>query len=423
MRVWIDVSDLVKWPGHVSGIQRVAINFAKALMEQRLAVGFFCWNGHAFVEAPKADVARALETAARTNLDKQAPVGGVFSRRRVFGALRAFYRQSPSWLQGVIFRIWQWALAVKAHAIRMAHGEGTRLFARGDWVLVVGNNWSEPYLPFLLQAKEECGFRFAQVIYDFIPVIFPQYFRAGVSDNYERRMREIIGAADLLLPISQHTKSDLLRFAKVNGLAVPRAEVIRLGDDLTEGGEEPTPELVGVPFVLTVGTIEVRKNHVALVKVWRDLIARGEDVPLLIMVGRKGWLVDEVFELINGDDALRAKVRHLDDASDRQLAWLYKNCLFTIYPSLYEGWGLPVAESLKYGKICIASGVSSIPEISDLVEFIDPRDASDIDRVVSRWLKDANLRAEKEARITRHYRPTAWSETVAPFVVALNTQK
>jgi glycosyltransferase involved in cell wall biosynthesis len=410
----------MKWPGHVSGIQRVAINFAKALIEQKLPVGFFCWDGHAFVEAPKADVARALETVARANPEKHFPVGSGSLRQRLFGALRNVYRRSPSWLQGVIFRVWQWTLALKARAFRLVRGEGSGFFSRGDWVLVVGNNWSEPYLPFLLQAKDQHGFRFAQVIYDFIPVIFPQYFRAGVAENYARRMREIIGTADLLLPISQHTKSDLMRFAKANGLALPRAEVIRLGDDFFEGGEEPIPELMGAPFVLTVGTIEVRKNHVALVKVWRDLIARGEDVPPLIMVGRKGWLVDEVFELIDSSTALREKIRHLDDANDQQLAWLYKNCLFTIYPSLYEGWGLPVAESLKYGKICIASGVSSIPEISDLVEFVDPRNLADIDRVVSRWLKSGSVRREKEEVIARTYRPTSWSETVAPFIKAIH---
>ena len=73
---------------------------------------------------------------------------------------------------------------------------------------------------------------------------------------------------------------------------------------------------------------------------------------------------------------LKEKILVLKGINDEELSWLYRNCMFTAYPSLYEGWGLPVAESLRYGKFCIASKISSVPEIApDLTKLIDPLDA------------------------------------------------
>ena len=93
---------------------------------------------------------------------------------------------------------------------------------------------------------------------------------------------------------------------------------------------------------------------------------------------------------------------------------MYERCLFTVYPSLYEGWGLPIAESLKNGKFVLASSSSSIPEVGgSYVEYLDPWDAAEW---ASRILFYATNREElgsRESDIAKGFAPFAWQDTVA----------
>ena len=75
--------------------------------------------------------------------------------------------------------------------------------------------------------------------------------------------------------------------------------------------------------------------------------------------------------------------------SDAELAFLYRNCRFTVFPSLYEGWGLPIGESLWFGKLCIASKTSSMPEVGgDLVDYVDPKDADSLQQAILRTFRE-----------------------------------
>ena len=97
--------------------------------------------------------------------------------------------------------------------------------------------------------------------------------------------------------------------------------------------------------------------------------------------------------------------------SDRELAFLYKNCLLTIYPSFAEGWGLPVGESLGYGKPCLASKATSIPEVGGgLCKYFDPSDIEEGYAVLSDVLLDRPALAKWEARIRSEFRPKTWSQ-------------
>jgi glycosyltransferase involved in cell wall biosynthesis len=97
--------------------------------------------------------------------------------------------------------------------------------------------------------------------------------------------------------------------------------------------------------------------------------------------------------------------------SDAQLDWLYTHCMFTVYPSVYEGWGLPVAESLAYGKLCISSNTSSMPEIAgDLIEYFSPYDPAACLALLEKYL-DPEVRQHKEAEIKKNYAPRSWDAT------------
>ncbi|MHA4875417.1 glycosyltransferase, partial [Enterococcus faecium] len=84
--------------------------------------------------------------------------------------------------------------------------------------------------------------------------------------------------------------------------------------------------------------------------------------PDLVCVGGRGWLNDHVYAALDRDPELAEKVRIISGLTDSHLALLYSTCLFTVYLSTYEGWGLPVTESLCYGKVPLLSDTSSLPE-------------------------------------------------------------
>jgi glycosyltransferase involved in cell wall biosynthesis len=104
----------------------------------------------------------------------------------------------------------------------------------------------------------------------------------------------------------------------------------------------------------------------------------------------------------------------LSNVSDGDLALLYKRCLFTVFPSLYEGWGLAVAESLAAGKFCLASNVASIPEVgSDLIEYLDPWDVPRWAERIQYYLEHPKALSLAESRIQSNYVPPKWRDTAA----------
>ena len=167
---------------------------------------------------------------------------------------------------------------------------------------------------------------------------------------------------------------------------------------------------------MITGTIEPRKNHAAAIDAWRRLIERhgSYNIPDLVLAGKRGWLVDQIFELLLSTNYLQGKVVHRSEVTDTELAELYRQCLFTLYPSFYEGYGLPVAESLRFGKLCIASNAPSILEIGDdLVDYVNPGDADALYAAVERAIFDDDYRRSREAEIARKHRPYLWRDSAA----------
>jgi hypothetical protein len=174
-------------------------------------------------------------------------------------------------------------------------------------------------------------------------------------------------------------------------------------------------------YVLNVGTVEVRKNHVVLYRAWLHALAHGLEMPHLVIVGRIGWLAQDIAYQIRNDPRVKERIHILTDVDDAQLDWLYRHCAFTVYPSFYEGWGLPIAESLAAGKLCVASATSSMPEVGgELAAYADPLSAEDYARTISDLWTNPERRVAMEDRIRAEYRPVSWDETSRQVVAAVD---
>jgi glycosyltransferase involved in cell wall biosynthesis len=107
--------------------------------------------------------------------------------------------------------------------------------------------------------------------------------------------------------------------------------------------------------------------------------------------------------------------------SDAELQQAYRSCLFTVFPSLSEGWGLPIAESLAHGKFCVASNRTSIPEAGgDLVDYFDPLNEDDALAKIERPLIDPGYLAAREAQLRAEYRLRTWGDCVRALIRALD---
>ena len=222
---------------------------------------------------------------------------------------------------------------------------------------------------------------------------------------------------------SKSTQNDINELASTLRIESPEFKKFQLGADLVSPSTFNEVDSISGEFCLMVGTIEIRKNHLLLIKVWQRLIEKlGSKCPILVFVGRPGWLAEEALSWLKANNPEITKIHWLPHCYDSQLNWLYQNCLFTLYPSIYEGWGLPVTESLTHGKFCIASQASSIPEAGgNFCEYHDPLSEEECFRLVKTYCDNRELLKKKTDFIKSNFKPTTWADSAESLLLALNS--
>lgn len=297
-------------------------------------------------------------------------------------------------------------------------------FEPGDRYLCLSADQTPERIAALYDARNRQGLRVFGIAYDLIQILFPHFYWRHADQGCARYLTDMAWIAEHMVCISARTRDDLLAFYAQVGVSAPPLSLVRLGDELPVVGHGPcSPEVqalvaAGTPFILVVGTLEIRKNHEVLYQALLHLLKQGvEDLPLLVFAGMRGWRIDDLLASLALDPRVEGRVRLLSHASDADIATLYQHCRFTAFPSQYEGWGLPVAESLAYGRVCLASDAGSVPEIAaDLVDLIDPYDVRAWAESMLAYSRDDARRAARERQIVALYRVTPWRETACVIV-------
>ncbi len=425
-RLWVDVSTLLDCRGNPTGIVRVVSQLVRHWLTDLPAVCLCAFDRRTGVfravapeelrrPAPAAPVAKAPPGPAGPPAEA-APLPPWRGELRELG----YHLTQAGFNFGRLARGGVGTIARRCRrAWTRVRGRGPQApFARGDAVVLAGAGWDRPESwRTLFSLQPVLDLRLVHLIHDLTPLRQPQWCHPGFVHAFTQWLPGVLRHSALLLTISEHSRRDLIAHGREHGVGLPPIEVVREGDEPGDDpAEEAPPGLAEGPFALFVSSIGVHKNQALLLHVWRRLLERhGRDrVPPLVLVGQPAWRAGEILRDLHADRRLRGKVVHLAKANDRQLRWLYRRCLFTLYPSHYEGWGLPVAESLVHGKPCICSNAASLPEVGGgFADYHDPLDAPGCVRLVEQALFEPGWLQARAGRIGRDYRVTTWKDCAA----------
>jgi glycosyltransferase involved in cell wall biosynthesis len=410
--LWIDVTMLINWSGKMTGIQRVEYNLARRFSQQP-NVKFFVFDKSAnrlidfdfkHIEFKIASQQEATEPTA------------IQAAAEPLAGSKELKSKVPLQLKKILKPMYHRARGYAAK-IKNSLREDDRkdaAIASGDTILILSGDWSDRVFVTLMGSyKEKLGLKVVQVVYDMLPWAHPGYFIEGMPKQFSDYMKKALPISDQVLSISESTKKDINKFIKENDLPRVKIDVFRLGDDFVlSNPEKPAgvSEKLGKGFLLTVGTVEARKNHQLILDAYSLAQKKKLELPTLVIAGKKGWLVENFMNNLDKNQSVRDKFVFLQP-TDSELAWLYKNCQFTVFPSIYEGWGLPVAESLFNGKLSLSSNSSSMPEIAgDMIDYFSPNSAEELLAKITLYLSDKDALAQKE-RLIASYKPTSWDES------------
>jgi len=461
-RIVFDISTLLRWSGPPVGIVRTERELArKVKAECPDAVFVFFEARHKIYRQISAAWLDAILAGDVTVLlfDLADPTGRRRRRDRIPAPIRPAVMSVPQLRRTLLFgleamreragtgpmktiaaRVQQWLMTPKYRRMLFAP-DGARLrvvtysaivtkpreLAPDDILICVGAGWEHQDIAALAAWKAKRPFRLVTMCYDLMPLMFPQFYQPRDVAAFRRHFELAFPTADLVVVSSQAVQRDVIGYCADHRLALKRTAVVPLGCD--PGRTAPArpsalPQgLAPGRFILLVSTIEPRKGHRMIYRVWLQLLA--EQVPQksgfqLVFVGRPGWMVDDLMRDLKSDPRLRGTLRVLDFAGDDELAALYDAAAFCVYPSVYEGFGLPVVEAFARGKAVLASKGGALAEtVGAFSPCLDPHDQELWYAMMKCWILEPAARAPYEAAIRARFKPQPWVATAAQFLAAV----
>lgn len=253
-------------------------------------------------------------------------------------------------------------------------------------------------------------------VLDLTTQMFPHYHVWANRWRDGKKLRWLRRAATRVLTISESTRRDYIRLTGSDPALVDVAPLARGRDTAVPSGN-PTPRLreryswAVHPYILSVGTVEPRKNHLRLIRAFESLVQDTDADVQLVLAGGPGWKMEEVSRALAASPA-RERIHTLGFVSEAELADLYAGAQVFAYPSLYEGFGLPVLEAMFAGIPVLTSNVSSLPEVAGTAAvLVDPLSVDQIHNGLARLLRDGELRTQMIERGFRRAREFTWRRT------------
>jgi glycosyltransferase involved in cell wall biosynthesis len=219
-----------------------------------------------------------------------------------------------------------------------------------------------------------------------------------VVQQYTKRLIKCLEWTDLIITISESSKQDIINYLKVPAekiFVTPLASQYNANFlsslDLDKEVDNINYDF-SKPYLLFVSTIEPRKNINAIISAFNFLKQKYKVEHQLVLIGKKGWNYEPIFTAIQNSPC-KDEIHHLDYLSNELVALFYSKADVFLYPSHYEGFGLPVLEAMTLGTPVITSNISSIPEVTgNAAILIDPNDYMQLAEAILQVISDSQLR-------------------------------
>lgn len=250
-------------------------------------------------------------------------------------------------------------------------------------------------------------------IHDLIFMRFPQFYRSIDRKIYAQKAKYACASANKIIAISQQTKDDIIKYFQINP---EKIEVIYQSISTKYFEQHYTENLLSkynIPekYILSVGTIEHRKNQLSILKA---LYTAQLDVTV-VFVGKPTLYSAELLKFIT-ENKMENRVKFLNNISRKNLAGLYQRAILSVYISLFEGFGLPVIESMASGCPVITSNVSCLPETAgDAAILCDPENIAELGDCIKKLMEDNNFRNEmiqKGFKRAKQFHPEKYSQNL-----------
>ena len=268
-------------------------------------------------------------------------------------------------------------------------------------------------LAFVAPVATPCPF--VTTIYDLSFMRYPEAFKPWNRFYLQTFTRKSAERAQAIITISESTRQDVIRFF---GVRPEKVQTVHCGVDT--GFQELSPAEVeafrqrqGLPekFIMYLGTLEPRKNVAGLIRAYAAWQKADQAAPKLFVCGGKGWYYQEVFELVNQLN-LAGSVIFPGYVPQEDLRFWYNAATMLVYPSFFEGFGLPVLEAMACGTPVITSNLSSLPEVAgDAAQLINPNDHEALTQAMQQIFNDAELRQSMREKGLLQKTKFSWQET------------
>ena len=289
-------------------------------------------------------------------------------------------------------------------------------FTKNDIVISLGMAPNQK----IYEQHKNLGFKYISTIYDMTPFTVPHTHQPATIDYIKLFLDQAYEVSDLILYGGENAKIDSDRYQKELNLTPVNSCTLKWGSDIVS--KELTPERkekvfekykIKDNFILTVGTIQPRKNHNILYEAWLEMLntrSEGEEIPQLVICGNMGWKADSFIDELKNDTRVKDDILWITPTDD-ELDVLYQTCKFTVLPSIYEGWSLTLPESLNYGKFCLASDTPSLKETGeDIIDYANPYDPVDWAEKIRYYYNNQNALAKRENMIKEKWTNPTWTE-------------
>lgn len=389
--LWLDLTTAFQWTGGVVGIVRAELELAHGLKKIHPDVRFSMQIDQGFVEICEDELKWLLR--AENVVEAYMTFFGRYPGRE--GSAKSIHLSAPD-REGFI------------HPYRA-----------GDMILAAGWMDSQKEKYFSVLKREIPQIYLAYLIYDIIMLLDEtrHFYPLDGRERFTKYIEWASASCDLLLYGGRTAQKDTEAYLKKLGLRVPPGTPVQFGTDIVKApagaASRQLLEKMRVKgrFVLTVGSIEPRKNHETLYRSYLMALESSEDLPQLVIVGKPMWRADDLMNILTRDPRLKGRVLCLRP-TDLELAALYENCLFTLLPSLYEGWSLTLPESLGQGKFCLCSDTPPLREIGgDLVDYVEPFNVKGWADKLILYSTDEKLLATRTAKVVAEWPQTHWVDT------------